>query len=158
MFPRQCVCNTFISTFQPAISATNTAPKPPERKTSYSSPTTTTTASTYANSYAKPTTSAAASTTPSTTTTANSGIRSYGGAKTMPNIPAVTEQAKPAETPATEQNVSEMTSSITARYYYNELYFGRRKAKRKVHPYPVSVIVCIFMCLTFILQIQKIER
>ena len=34
----------------------------------------------------------------------------------MPNIPAVTEQPKPAETPATEQNVSEMTSSIVGRY------------------------------------------
>ena len=34
----------------------------------------------------------------------------------MPNIPAVTEQPKPTETPATEQNVSEMTSSIVGRY------------------------------------------
>ena len=33
----------------------------------------------------------------------------------MPNIPAVTEQPNPAETPATEQNVSEMTSSIVGR-------------------------------------------
>ena len=34
----------------------------------------------------------------------------------MPNIPAVTQEPKPAEIPATEQNVSEMTSSIVGRY------------------------------------------
>ena len=34
----------------------------------------------------------------------------------MPNIPAVSQEPKPAETPATEQNVSEMTSSIVGRY------------------------------------------
>ena len=33
----------------------------------------------------------------------------------MPNIPAVTQEPKPAEIPATEQNVSEMTSSIVGR-------------------------------------------
>ena len=53
-----------------------------------------------------------------------SGIRSYGGAKTMPNIPAVSQEtaAKPAEIqPATEQNVSDMTSSITARYFHAKI-------------------------------------
>ena len=47
----------------------------------------------------------------------------------MPNIPAVTEQPKPAETPATEQNVSEMTSSIVGRYLidilFNYLHFSK---------------------------------
>ena len=109
----------FSSTLQP-LTATNTAPKPPERKTSYSSPAATTT-TTSPSSLAKPTTSTV-TTTPSSTTTANSGIRSYGGAKTMPNIPAVTEQPKPAETPATEQNVSEMTSSIVGRYLIYKLF------------------------------------
>ena len=81
---------------KPSITATTTAPKPPERKTSYST---------------TPSTPAASTTTASNN--AQTGVRAYGGARTMPNIPTTVEQV--AQAPAAAQaSASPGTNDDTA--------------------------------------------
>ena len=71
------------------------------------------------------TTAVAATSSSSTTTTTATGVRAYGGARTMPNIASLandnnntsnnTNNSQEEENKS-EQNIQEITSSITARY------------------------------------------
>jgi hypothetical protein len=98
----------------PPARTTTVAPAATERKTSYTSPysTNTTTAAT------KPATPShtTVATAPAPTTTTTTGVRAYGGARTMPNIANI---ASPAAPVVADAETADLTSSITAKYFYN---------------------------------------